>query len=135
MWKSQPGGSFASLWWVPRNLQALSETVYRPLKGEAFPLNFKRKVISNIRSSVFDYYFALMRLVFPPRSMNTHLSVISNKQSSQTASLVAQQQRICLPCRRLSAKQETRVLPLAWEDPLEKEMSPTPVFLPGKSHG
>ena len=24
---------------------------------------------------------------------------------------------------------------LGWEDPLEKEMAPTPVFLPGKSHG
>ena len=24
---------------------------------------------------------------------------------------------------------------LGWEDPLEKEMQPTPVFLPGKSHG
>ena len=24
---------------------------------------------------------------------------------------------------------------LRWEDPLEKEMQPTPVFLPGKSHG
>ena len=32
--------------------------------------------------------------------------------------------------------QETRVLSLGWEDPLEKEMAiPTPVFLPGKSHG
>ena len=24
---------------------------------------------------------------------------------------------------------------LGWEDPLEKEWQPTPVFLPGKSHG
>jgi len=24
---------------------------------------------------------------------------------------------------------------LGWEDPLEKEMQPTPVFLPGESHG
>ena len=24
---------------------------------------------------------------------------------------------------------------LGWEDPLEKEMQPTPVFLPGKFHG
>ena len=29
--------------------------------------------------------------------------------------------------------QETRSL--AWEDPLEEEMPPTPVFLPGKFHG
>ena len=31
--------------------------------------------------------------------------------------------------------QETRVQSLGWEDPLEKEMRTTPVFLPGKSHG
>ena len=24
---------------------------------------------------------------------------------------------------------------MSWEDPLEKEMAPTPVFLPGESHG
>ena len=29
---------------------------------------------------------------------------------------------------------ETRVRSLGWEDPLEKEI-PTPVFLPGESHG
>ena len=32
------------------------------------------------------------------------------------------------------AKQEMWVLSLGQEDPLEKEMAPTPVFLPGKSH-
>ena len=31
--------------------------------------------------------------------------------------------------------QETQVQSLGWEDPLEKEMQPTPVLLPGKSHG
>ena len=31
--------------------------------------------------------------------------------------------------------QETRVRSLGWEDPLEKEWQPTPVFLPGKSYG
>ena len=30
---------------------------------------------------------------------------------------------------------ETWVLFLSWEDSLEKEMAPTPVFLPGESHG
>ena len=30
--------------------------------------------------------------------------------------------------------QETRVQSLRWEDPLEKEMQTTPVFLPGKSY-
>ena len=28
-----------------------------------------------------------------------------------------------------------KVQSLGWEDPLEKEMQPTPVFLPGESHG
>ena len=31
--------------------------------------------------------------------------------------------------------QETWAWPLGWEDALEKEMQPTPVFLPGKCHG
>ena len=31
--------------------------------------------------------------------------------------------------------QETQVQSLGWENPLEKEMQPTPVFLPGKSYG
>ena len=31
--------------------------------------------------------------------------------------------------------QETWVRSLGWEDPLEEGMEPTPVFLPGKSHG
>ena len=37
--------------------------------------------------------------------------------------------------KRLPTMQETRVRSLGWEDPLEKEMAPTPVLLPGKSHG
>ena len=35
----------------------------------------------------------------------------------------------------LAAMQETQVRFLGWEDPLEKEWQPTPVFLPGESHG
>ena len=30
---------------------------------------------------------------------------------------------------------ETQVQSLGWEDLLEKKWQPTPVFLPGKSHG
>ena len=37
--------------------------------------------------------------------------------------------------KNLPAMQETWVRSLDWEDPLEKGMAPTPVFLPGKSHG
>ena len=35
----------------------------------------------------------------------------------------------------LLTMQETQVQSLGWEYPLEKEIAPTPVFLPGKSHG
>ena len=37
--------------------------------------------------------------------------------------------------KNLPAMQEIWVQPLGWEDPLEKEWLPTPVFLPGESHG
>ena len=37
--------------------------------------------------------------------------------------------------RSLLAIQEIRVQSLGWEDPLEKEMAPTPVLLPRKSRG
>ena len=30
---------------------------------------------------------------------------------------------------------DIRVQPLGWEDPLEEGIGPTPVFLPGESHG
>ena len=40
-----------------------------------------------------------------------------------------------LPWWHLSTMRETRVPSLGWEDPLEKEMAPTPVLLPGKYHG
>ena len=45
------------------------------------------------------------------------------------SSLVAQ------TVKNLSAVQETRVQFLGREDPLEKGMATTPVFLPGESHG
>ena len=45
------------------------------------------------------------------------------------SSLVAQ------TVKSLLAMWETWVRSLGWEDPLEKEMATTPVFLPGESHG
>ena len=45
------------------------------------------------------------------------------------ASLVAQ------TVKTLPAIREIRVQSLGWEDPLEKEMQPTPVLLPRKVHG
>ena len=49
--------------------------------------------------------------------------------SDSRASLVAQR------LKHLPPMQETWVRTLGWEDPLEKEMVTTPVFLPGESHG
>ena len=37
--------------------------------------------------------------------------------------------------KNLPAAQETRVLSLGWEDPLEKEWLPSLVFLPEDVHG
>ena len=37
--------------------------------------------------------------------------------------------------KNLRVMQETRVQFLGQKDPLEREWLPTPVFLPGKSHG
>ena len=37
--------------------------------------------------------------------------------------------------KNLPAMWETWVRSLGWEDPLEKEMEPTPVLLPGKFYG
>ena len=37
--------------------------------------------------------------------------------------------------KNLPAMQETWVPSLGWEDPWRKEWQPTPVFLPGESHG
>ena len=47
---------------------------------------------------------------------------------SHGASLVAQM------VKNLPEMQETRVQSLGWEDPLEKGMLPTPVFLPEEFH-
>ena len=54
---------------------------------------------------------------------------ISLCPASFWASLVAQ------TVKRLSAMQETWVHSPGWEDPWRRKWQPTPVFLPGKSHG
>ena len=37
--------------------------------------------------------------------------------------------------KNLPAVQENQVRSLVWEDPWRREWHPTPVFLPGESHG
>ena len=51
------------------------------------------------------------------------------KYATSRASLVAQL------VRNLPAMQENLVQFLGWEDPLEKEWPPTPIFWPGEFHG
>ena len=46
------------------------------------------------------------------------------------ASLVAQMVKNLLP-----AIQETQIRSLGWEDPWRRKCQPSPVFLPGESHG
>ena len=55
--------------------------------------------------------------------------LISLSIVSVRSSLVAQR------VKRLPATWETRVLSLGWEDPWRRKWQPTPVLLPGKSHG
>ena len=50
-------------------------------------------------------------------------------KSNDGAALVVQM------VKNLPAMQETQVWSLGWEDPLEEGMQPSPVFLPGESHG
>ena len=60
--------------------------------------------------------------------------MIASKEEEESPSLeiYAMAQRV----KRLSAMQETRVRSLGWEDPpWRRKWQPTPVLLPGKSHG
>ena len=43
-----------------------------------------------------------------------------------------QRKRIRLPMQKMP---EMKLPSLSWEDPLEQEMQPSPVFLPGEFHG
>ena len=52
-------------------------------------------------------------------------------QSKQTN----KQKLVAQTVKHLSAMLETRVWSLGWEDPLGRKWQPTPVLLPGKSHG
>ena len=51
--------------------------------------------------------------------------------------LTVRASRVVLVVKNPSANAalETQVRSLDWEDPLEKAMKPTPVFLPGESNG
>ena len=58
-----------------------------------------------------------------------HQDVALGRQNRAATKLVAQM------VKNLSAVRETQIGSLGREDPLEREWLPTPVFLPGESHG
>ena len=61
-------------------------------------------------------------------SLRLHTQLLTSYLFYMWAPLVAQK------IKNLPAMQETQVQSLGWEDPLEKGMAPTLVFLPGKFH-
>ena len=69
---------------------------------------------------------ALTRRTFVRKIMSLLFNMLSRLVK---ASLVAQR------LKHLPAMRETWVRFLGWEDPWRKKWQPTPVFLPGKSHG
>ena len=60
-----------------------------------------------------------------PRFLLHKIEIISSSRASLVTQMV----------KNLPAMWETWVWFLGWEDPLEEGMAPTPVFLPGESHG
>ena len=69
-------------------------------------------------------------MVSPEKTLRlAKLHVQDHDKRSSWASLVAQ------TVKKLPAVQEIHVRSLDREDPLEKEWQPTPVLLPGESHG
>ena len=61
--------------------------------------------------------------------MCTHMSTHICAHTDMRAHIVAQL------VKNRPAVQETRVRSLGWEDPWKRKWQPTPVSLPGKSHG
>ena len=67
-----------------------------------------------------------------------HLSYPGIEPGSPTLQADSLSLRACLVAqtvKNLPKMQETRVQSLGQEDPLEKSMGPTPVFLPGEFYG
>ena len=56
-------------------------------------------------------------------------ALLSQEPERSRASLVAQREK------NLPTTWETWVQSLGWEDPWKRKWQPTPVFLPGESHG
>ena len=59
-------------------------------------------------------------------------SSIINSENENNINL---QRPVAQAAKNPPAMQETQVQYMGWENPLERELQPTPVFLPGESHG
>ena len=98
---------------------------------------FITKNVTDFQKFPFFFFFFLMgchvlnlaalweRLSRPWPRLQSFLKLVIASE----ASLVAQR------VKRLPARWETRVQSLGWEDPWRRKWQPTPVLLPGKSHG
>ena len=105
-----------------------------PWKEDAFKIywrmNLKMLIISgsqNLKAIFIASFIVTYVLSF---FNNEHvLLIIINQSRELGASLVAQL------VKNPPAMRETWVQSLSWEDPCRRKWQPTPVFLPGKSHG
>ena len=126
-------------WWECKLVQPLWKTVCRFLKKLKIGLPYGPQILllgmhtekpliwKDTCTPMFKVvWFAIAKTGKQPKSPSTHVWI---KKMLYIASLVAQ------TVKNLPAMWETQVQSLSWEDPLEKEMKPTPVFLPGEFHG
>ena len=60
---------------------------------------------------------------------------IFKKKTEWSKALYVRVSLVAKMTKNRPAMQETQVQSSGWEDPLEKEWQPTPVFLPGEPHG
>ena len=94
-----------------------------PREGKGYPLQY-----SGLENSMDSIAHGVSKSQTQLSDFRFHFS-LSLSSLIIGASLVAQWQRICLQM------QELEVSSLDWEDPLERERLPTPVFWPGEFHG
>ena len=134
------------LWWVPhskrcfrgespgspvvRTLLSLLRAKAQSLVGKLRSCKLCGTAKRNTDTQTHTHTWVLLGLFSTRKdSLSTLARIISPPFESLGASLVAQM------VRNLPIIQETWVWSLGWEDPLEKEWLPTPVFLPGEFHG
>ena len=85
-----------------------------------------RRVLYNAGKSISEEDITLIKIYSPSTGAPKYIKEIL---TGIRASLVAQ------TVKNLPAMWETWVQSLGWEDPLEKEKIPSPLFQPGEFHG